>query len=46
VSDAEELTFGLKVSRAILQEASAKEDGLTRDFCQGLLEDDDLKKRH
>jgi hypothetical protein len=43
MDDTEELTFGFNVSRALLQEAIAKQDGLARDFCQGLLEDDDLK---
>jgi Protein of unknown function (DUF2971) len=44
MDDTEELTFGFNVSRALLQGAIAKKGGLVRDFCRGLLEDDDLRK--
>jgi hypothetical protein len=44
MDDTTELTFGFNVSRALLQEAIARKDGLVRDFCRGLLEDDDLRK--
>jgi hypothetical protein len=38
MDDPEELTFGFNVSRALLQEAIGTTEGLTRAFCQDLLE--------
>jgi hypothetical protein len=48
MDDLTELTFGFNVFRSLLQEAIGAQSGLVRDFCRGLLEDDDLKiiQRH
>jgi Protein of unknown function (DUF2971) len=43
MDDPTELKFGFSVFRSLLQKAIAAQGGLTRVFCQGLLEDDDLK---
>jgi hypothetical protein len=44
MDDTEELKFGYNVWRALLQEAIAVKHGLALALCQGLLEDDDLKR--
>jgi hypothetical protein len=44
MDDAEELTFGFNVARALLQEAVESGDTLTRMFCEELVNEKDLQR--